>query len=90
MLKSRLCDYSDAYILDKGRIAITGTTADAAARQEHERNRGVIFENCAPSTKCISQINNTQLDDTKHLDILMPTYNLIEYSDNHSSGSLNI
>ena len=43
MLKSRLFDYSDAYILDKGRIAITGTGDDAAARQEHERNKGVIF-----------------------------------------------
>ena len=90
MLKSRLCNYSDAYILDQGRIAITGTVADAAARQEHERNKGLIFENCAPFTKCISQTNNTQLDDTKHLDILMPMYNLIEYNDYHSSGSLNI
>ena len=47
MLKSSLCDYSDAYILVKGRITITGAGADAAARQADERNKGVIFKNCA-------------------------------------------
>ena len=46
MLKSSLCDYSDAYILVKGRITITGAGADAAARQADERNKGVIFKNC--------------------------------------------
>ena len=47
MPKSSLCDYSDAYILVKGRITITGAGADAAARQADERNKGVIFKNCA-------------------------------------------
>ena len=46
MPKSSLCDYSDAYILVKGRITITGAGADAAARQADERNKGVIFKNC--------------------------------------------
>ena len=47
MLKSSLCDYSDAYILVKGRITITGAGADAAARQVDERYNGVKFKNCA-------------------------------------------
>ena len=58
MLKSDLCDYADAYIFVKGRITITGHGDDAAARGLDERNKGVIFKNCAPYTKCISRINN--------------------------------
>ena len=59
MLKSSLCDYSDEYVLVKGRITIEGTGADAAARQEDERDKGVAFKNCAPFTNCISEIINT-------------------------------
>ena len=53
-------------------------------------NKGVIFKNCAPFTKCISRINNTYIDTAEDIDIVMPMYNLIEYSDNYSktSGSL--
>ena len=90
ILKSSLCDYSDAYILVKGEITITGRGADAAARQADERDKGVTFKNCAPFTNCISEINNTQVDSSKDIDIVMPMYNLIEYSDNYAktSGSL--
>ena len=90
MLKSSLCDYSDAYILVKGTITITGAGADAAARQADERDKGVAFKNCAPFTNCISEINNTQVDNAKVIDIVMPMYNLIEYSDNYAktTGSL--
>ena len=90
MLKSSLCDYSDAYILIMGKIAITGRSADVAARQADEREKGVAFKNCAPFTNCISEINNTQVDNAKDIDIVMPMYNLIEYSDNYAktSGSL--
>ena len=90
MLKSSLCDYSDAYILVKGTITITGAGADAAARQADERDKGVAFKNCAPFTNCISEINNTQVDNAKDIDIVMPMYNLIEYSDNYAktTGSL--
>ena len=83
MLKSSLCDDSDAYILVKGTITITGAGDDAAARQADERNKGVVFKNCAPFTNCISEINNTQVDNAKDIDIVMPMYNLIEYSDNY-------
>ena len=90
MLKSSLCDYSDAYILVKGKITIAGAGNDAAARQADERNKGVIFKNCAPFINCISEINNKQIDNAKDIDIVMPMYNLIEYSDNYvkTTGSL--
>ena len=90
MLKSSLCDYTDAYILVKGKITIARAGADVAARQADERNKGVIFKNCAPFINCISEINNTQIDNAKDIDIVMPMYNLIEYSDNYAkrTGSL--
>ena len=87
MLKSSLCDYSDAYILVKGRITITGAGADASARRADERDRGVAFKNCAPFTNCISEINNTQVDNAQDIDSVMPMCNLIEYSDNYAKTS---
>ena len=50
----------------------------------------VLFKNCAPFNKCISKINNIQTEDAEYIDIVMPMYNVIEYSDNYSktSGSL--
>ena len=88
MLKSSLCDYSDAYILVKGTISVNNTAADGAA--VNNTNKKVIFKNCAPFTNCISKINNTQIDNAKDIDIVMPMYNLIEYSDNYAktTGSL--
>ena len=62
MLRSNLCDYANSYILLKGAITITGNAGPPAgkteaqllaARQQHERNKGVTFKNCAPFTKCI-------------------------------------
>ena len=89
-LRSNLCDYADSYILVKGTITITGAGYDADARQADERDKGVTFKNCAPFTKCISRINNTDIDNAHDVDIVIPMYNLIEYSDNYSktSGSL--
>ena len=87
MLKSDLCDYADAYIFVKGTITITGEGDDAAARNLNERNKEVTFKNCAPFTKCISRINNTDIDNAQDIDIVMPMYNLIEYSDNYSKTS---
>ena len=90
MLKPSLCDYSYTYILVKETITITRAGADAAARQEDERDKGAIFKNCAPFINCKIEINNTEIDSAKDTDIGMPMYNLIEYSDNYSeiSGSL--
>ena len=82
MLRSNLCGYADAYILVNGRITITGTGYDGAVRRADERDKGVTFKNCAPFTKCISRINNTDIGTARDVDIVMPMYNLIEYSDN--------
>ena len=77
VIKSNLCDYSDAYILVTGDI--TSTSNDADTR--------VAFKNCPPFTKCITHINDEHVDDANNLDIIMPMYNLIEYSDNYSDTS---
>ena len=81
MLKSSLCDYSDAYILVKRTISVNNTAAEGAAAN----NTGNLAY-----TNCISEINNTQIDNAKDIDIVMPMYNLIEYSDNYArtTGSL--
>ena len=85
---SSLCDYSDTYILVKGSIRVNNTAA--ADADANNTNKKVIFKNCAPFTNCISKINNTQIDNAEYIDIVMPMYNLIEYSNNYSktSGSL--
>ena len=85
MLRSSICDYSDAYILVKGNITVSsnaGVVADA-----NNNNKKVISKNCAPFTNCISKINNNQIDNAKYIDIVMPMYKLIEYSDNYSTAS---
>ena len=76
MLKSSLCDYSDAYILVKGTITVNDTAA--ADANANNTNKKVIFKNFAPFTNCISEINNTQVDNAKDIDIVMPIYNSIE------------
>ena len=88
MLKSSLCNYSDAYILVKGTISVNNTAADGAAA--NNINKKIIFKNCAPFPNCISEINNTQIDNAKDIDIVMPMYNLTESSDNYAktTGSL--
>ena len=84
MLKSRLCDYSDAYVLVKGWITTTGARTDSAARQGDERNERVILKLCALFTDCMSKINNN----AKGLDVVMLMHNLIEYIDNYSSWNV--
>ena len=88
MLKSSLCDYSDTYILVKGTISVNNNAAQGAAA--NNTNKKVIYKNCIPFTNCISEINNTQIDNAKDIDIVMPMYNLIECSDNYAktTGSL--
>ena len=81
MLRSSLCDYSDAYILAKGNISVNNTVAAGAAA--NNTNKKVIFKNFAPFTHCISK--TTQIDNAEYIDIVMLMYNLIEYSDNYSN-----
>ena len=81
MLSSSLCHYSDPYTLIEGNITVNNTAATDA--DANNTNKKVILKNCAPFTVCISKINNTQVDNAKDTDIVMPMYNLIEYSDNY-------
>ena len=80
MLQSDLCDFSDAYIVVKGDITLTKTN-------EREiidiRNSFLAFKNNAPFTNCISKINYVLIDNAEDLDIVMPMYNLLEYSKNY-------
>ena len=87
MLRSNLCDYEDAYILVNGTITISGAGDYDATKQADERNKGVTFKNCATFLKCISRINNAEIDNAKDIDIGMPMYDLIEYSHNNSKTS---
>ena len=79
-IESSLYDYSDAYILVTGNI--TATPNNAVPQ--------VLFKNCAPFEKCRTEINETVIDETDFINITVPMYSLIEYSDNYSdtSGSL--
>ena len=84
MLRSSLCDYSDTYILVKGNISVNNTAGAAAA---NNTNKKIIFKNCASFANCIIKINNTQIGNAEYIDIVMPIYNLIEYSGNYSKTS---
>ena len=67
MLKSSLCDYSDGYILVKGRITISRAGDDGAARKADERYKDVILKNCVPFINCKSEINKTEIDLAKDI-----------------------
>ena len=89
MIRSNLCDYSDAYILVSETITITWEGADDAAKQADEINKGVIFKNISLFTEANCN-NNTKVDNVKDKDVVMPMYNLIKYSDNCSKISRNL
>ena len=94
-LESSLCYYPDAYILVKGNIAVT-RTIDAEGGNPVQRKQPinvatqVAFKNCAPFEKCRTEIDATLVDEANFINITMPMYNLIQYSDSYSdtSGSL--
>ena len=73
VLRSDLCDYSDAYIVVKGTITVTRPNSVLYDKK-------LAFTNKAPFTSCISKINNTLIDNSEDLDVVMPMYNLLEYS----------
>ena len=87
MLRLSLCDYSNAYLLLSGTLTIAGARNYDAVKRLDEKNKGIIFKNCAPSTDCISPTNNTQIDNARQIDVVILMYNLIEYSDNYSKSS---
>ena len=72
MVRPSLCDYSDTYILVKGTIAVPKAAAAGAA--VNNTNKKVIFKNFAPFTDYITEINNTYIDDTQKIDVVMPIY----------------
>ena len=76
MLRSDLCDYSDAYIVVKGTITVTDPNSA-------NYDKKLAFKNNAPFTSCISKINNTLTDNAEDLDIVIPMYNLLEYNKNY-------
>ena len=83
MLRSDLCDFSDAYIVVKGNITI-------ANPDNAKKNKAIAFKNNAPFINCISKINGIKIDNAEDLDVVMPIYNLLEYSKNYkkTTGSL--
>ena len=85
LLKSSLCDYSNAYILARGIIKVIGKGATKVAIANDGNNKQVIFKNCASFTDCTSEINNIQSDNAKDLDVVIPMPNLIKYSDNYAT-----
>ena len=87
MLRSSLCDHSDVYILLKGTRTIAGAAADEVAQRPNKGNKQVSFKDCVPFTNCISKIYDTQKDNAKNLDVVMPIYNLIDYSENYAKTS---
>ena len=76
MLRSDFCDFSDAYIVVKGDITVTNPN-------NAKRNKAVVFKNNAPFINCISKINGIKIDNVEDLDVVMPMYNLLEYSKNY-------
>ena len=83
MLNSSLCDYSDAYILVNGTILVSNIGTTAAPNNRKNK----VVKNCTPFTDYITEINNTQIDNAKDTDVVIPMYNLIEYCHNHFKTS---
>ena len=76
-IESYLCDYSDAYIIVTGNIAV----------EVGDDNTKAVFKNCTPFRKCKTEMNDTFVEEAEFIDIAMPMYNLIEYSNNYSDTS---
>ena len=104
MLRSDLCDYSDAYIVVKGTITVdkktftaddfeapNNTAANATATNTANDNafgeKKLVFKNNAPFINCISKINGVKIDNAEDLDVVMPMYNLLEYSKNYRKAT---
>ena len=91
-IESSLCDYSDAYILVTGNITITRAIAGNPVQRKQPLNAAtqVVFKDFAPCEKCSTEIDGTLIDEASFINITMPMYNLIEYSDNYSDTSESI
>ena len=85
MLKSDLCDYSDAYIVVRGIITVSATAGANEVRDK--KDRPLAFKNNTPFISCISKINGALVENAEDLDIVMLMYNFLEYSKNYSKTS---
>ena len=83
MLRSDLCDYSDAYIVVKETIDLLAS----APNENNKTEKNIAFKNNAPFRSCIPKINSTLTDNAEDLDIIMPMYHLSEYTQNYSMKS---
>ena len=107
MLRSDLCDFSDAYLVVKGTITVTKkafTTDDTEAPNNTVANvnatntandnafgeKKLVFKNNAPFINCVSKINGVKIDNAEDLDVVMPMYNLLEYSKNYKKTTGNL
>ena len=80
MLRSDLCNYSDLYTVVKGDIIVTSPN-------NAKRNKSVTFNNNAPFINCITKINGIKIDNAEDIDVVMPMYNLLEYSKNYKKAT---
>ena len=91
MLRSSLCDYSDAYILVKGNISVSNSAA--ADADANNTNKNVVFKICASLIECISKINNTDIDNAQDIDItycwLLIIEDIVDFNGANSTDSLN-
>ena len=85
LLSSDLCDFRDSYIAVKGIV-----TVSADERDRDKMNRQVILKSNAPFISCISKINGVLVENVEDLDIVMPIYNLLEYSKNYLKTSASL
>ena len=88
IVKSSLCYYGGAYIFVKGTKTVSGTSA--AADPTNNTNLKVITKNCTPLPKCRSEMNDTQIDNARDIDVVILMYNLIEYRDNQFLKIMNV
>ena len=80
MLRFDLCDFNDAYIVVKGNITVTNP-------DDAKKIKEVTFKNNAPFINCILKVNGVKIDNAEDLDIVMPMYNLLEYSKNYKKNN---
>ena len=84
MLKPSLYDHSEVYILVSEIKTVLGAGTDDAGRAPDKNSKQTVFKNWRSFTHCITEIDNTQVDNAKDIDAVLPMYNLIEYSDSYS------
>ena len=84
MVRLDLCDYSDEYIVVKGSITVERDGNNKKIDKEWSLKNNALFKSC------ISKVDNTFVDNTEYLDIFMPMYNLLEYSDNYSMTAISM